>query len=218
MDHAIQENYYDLVWLDAEFPPMSWQRAVQFSRSKEASGWRLPTIFELQFAKKQDASGFKNGIYWSSSENIEDDRISWYVNFHHASTPPMLFKTDELFVRLVRHSINFNYFNKVSLVDDIVRYKQSDKLPEWHPIFSTSTPNKFSINDNDNENNSTNQPDTPKQTEPPIQRGTATLQKNELTTFHCNQCQQHWIIADKPENKMDWFCAWCGTSVRVSID
>ena len=87
---------YELIWSDEEFRPMTWINAYNLSREREASGWRLPTIFELQSARKTNVAGFKDEIYWSSSENIEDNRIVWYVSFHEAASPPMFFKTDDM--------------------------------------------------------------------------------------------------------------------------
>ncbi|MEX0652002.1 MAG: hypothetical protein WD153_00875 [Candidatus Paceibacterota bacterium] len=34
--------------------------------------------------------------------------------------------------------------------------------------------------------------------------------KEELHHFQCDICKKWWTIGDAPEDKVEWFCSWCG--------
>ncbi len=37
--------------------------------------------------------------------------------------------------------------------------------------------------------------------------------------FTCDHCSHWWSISDAPENRIDWYCPWCGVSkVHTEIE
>jgi hypothetical protein len=75
-------NLENLVWLDKNFPKMTWDQAVENC----PSGYRLPTISELYTIcrEKQDwpEISFDESTYWSSS-TAKSQEVAWVVNFQH---------------------------------------------------------------------------------------------------------------------------------------
>lgn len=60
-DDLKEVDISDLEWSNTSKEPMLWMDAVD----KTPSGYRLPTIYELYSAQKQNISGFENEKYWS---------------------------------------------------------------------------------------------------------------------------------------------------------
>ena len=105
-----------LVVAQNNFPQsMNWEDA-KIACAKLGNGWRLPTIYELNFLYKTKVKigGFKNLYYWSSSEYYEH---VFHLNFaigpenvpaHFNGPQNYSSKSDTRYVRAIRDQTQFN--------------------------------------------------------------------------------------------------------------
>ena len=66
-----------IIWGEIADKKMSWGEAKKWC---EEQGGRLPTRIELLEAFKTKIKGFKEGNYWSSTEDGSD--YAWFVGFN----------------------------------------------------------------------------------------------------------------------------------------
>ena len=72
---------------EKDFPKgMNWEDAKKACK-RLGSGWRLPTKEELNtlYLNKDKIGVFANNIYWSSTENENDNNYAWHQNFNNGN-------------------------------------------------------------------------------------------------------------------------------------
>ncbi|MCX6792835.1 MAG: hypothetical protein NTY12_02320 [Candidatus Falkowbacteria bacterium] len=43
-----------------------------------------------------------------------------------------------------------------------------------------------------------------------ISSGNSQRTIEKLNHFSCSFCSKWWTVGDAPENKVEWYCPWCG--------
>jgi len=68
-----------LKWGETSDKKLTRDEAIKWCKEQ---GGRLPTRAELVQAYDDKVEGFKEGWYWSSTEDADDPDFGWYVDFY----------------------------------------------------------------------------------------------------------------------------------------
>lgn len=134
-DGTVTDSVSGLMWQQGDAQNDSggrtWQQALAYCEQCTEAGytdWRLPNIRELESLVDFDRWGdyktmdpifdYTPSAYWSSTTNVHEPYLAWYVNFYHGNMHYDGQKVSSRYVRCVRtphHAIPWLY---LLLLDD----------------------------------------------------------------------------------------------------
>lgn len=109
-DGTVTDRNTGLMWQKATAGPMNWYDARSYASGLSLgghSGWRLPTVDELQalfYSPCKDTLDVIMDFYWSSSPFPNKSNYAWVVSFRNGGAGYGGYDSFKLRVRCVRNS------------------------------------------------------------------------------------------------------------------